>query len=134
MLIRCFIDSLRCIVACPSWKLASPLACFIGFGLLVANSHSAQSPKDDPFDGFSELSDAGDLLAEDEGMRRVAAQQLESQVKSELSHARKSRDPSATKLSLKSLQDQIRRATELDPSGRSRLESQVSSEIGRAHV
>ena len=80
-------------------------------------------------DPFSELSNAGSLLAEDEGLRRVKAQQLEAHVKSELSEARKSRDPSSTKISLKALQDQIRRSPDLDASGRTRLDSQIASAI-----
>ena len=133
----------HCFVASSGWRLSKPISCLLGFGLLFSVSHSAQSPANDPFadsppsqasvgSGFSELSNAGDLLAEDEGLRRVAAQQLEAQVKSELTYARHSRDPSATKLSLKALQDQIRRATELDASGRNRLESQVASAIQAA--
>jgi len=81
---------------------------------------------------MSELSDAADLLAEDEGLRKAVAQQLEAQVQSALSAARNSRDPSATKLSLKSLQDQIRRAGELGFAGRARLESRVASAIQSA--
>ena len=83
-------------------------------------------------DGFGELANAADILAEDEGQRRVAAQHLEALVKSELMEARKTRDPASTKMSLKSLQDQIRRASELDAGGRSRLESQVASAIQAA--
>ena len=90
---------------------------------------SVGSQRSDP---FSELSNAGDLLAEDEGLRRAIAQQLEAQVKSELSQARKSRDPSGTKMGLKALQDQIRRSPELDAAGRSRLESQIASAIQAA--
>ena len=124
-------------------RFMKPISCALGFGLLWSVGYSAQLPTD-PFadapntlvpgnGAFSELSNASDLLAEDEGLRRVAAQQLEAQVKSELSAARgKNRDPAAVKLSLKALQDQIRRATELDASGRSRLESQVSSAIQTA--
>jgi hypothetical protein len=81
---------------------------------------------------FGELANAGDLLAEDEGLRRVIAQQLEAQVKSELSQSRKSRDPSGAKIGLKALQDQIRRSPDLDAAGRSRLESQIASAIQAA--
>jgi len=73
------------------------------------------------------------LLAEDEGLRKAAAQQLEAQVQSELSAARNTRDPTATKLSLKALQDQIRRAGELDAAGRARLESRVALGIQSAN-
>ena len=105
--------------------------CFVQFG------HCAQSPSSNPFadsasDPRSELSNAADLLAADDGIRKAAAQQLEAQVQSELSSARNSRDPSATKLSLKALQDQIRRAGELDAAGRARLESRVASAIQSA--
>jgi len=82
---------------------------------------------------MSELSNVGELLAEDEGLRKAAAQQLEAQVLSELSAARNSRDPTATKLSLKALQDQIRRAGELDAAGRARLESRLASAIQSAN-
>ena len=75
---------------------------------------------------------ATDCLAEDEGLRKVAAQQLEAQVNSELSYARSSGDPSASKLSLKALQDQIRRATELEASDRARLDSQLAAAIQSA--
>ena len=136
-MLSCFL------AACPRWRHSRLISCFVGFVVLFSVSHSSQSPTDDPFadapvseaisnGSFSELSNASDLLAEDEGMRRVAAQHLEAHVKSELGHARKSRDPSATKLTLKALQDQIRRATELDASGRSRLDSQVASAIQSA--
>ena len=111
-------------------------------GSVNENCLYAQKPPNDPFvdsisnpgglDDYVERSQASDLLAGDEGLRRVAAQQLEAQVKSELNYARLNRDPSASKLSLKSLQDQIRRATELDASGRNRLESQVASAIQAA--
>ncbi len=93
------------------------------------------SPKP-TFDGFgdayNELSNASDLLAEDEGLRRAKAQQLESQVKNELSQARRSQDPSASKIALKSLLDQVRRTPELDPAGRARLDAQVASAIQAA--
>ncbi|MFY7878163.1 MAG: hypothetical protein ACOVQM_22085, partial [Pirellula sp.] len=46
---------------------------------------------------FSELSNASQLLEEDEGMRRVAAEALEREVKAQLSDARRSKDPAATK-------------------------------------
>ena len=107
---------------------------------LVSTGHSAQSVLDNPFreavspqtsssDEFGELSLVTDHLEEDEGLRRVKAQQLEAHVKSELSEARKSRDPSYTKISLKALQDQIRRSPDLDASGRTRLDSQIASAI-----
>ena len=83
-------------------------------------------------DPFGELANASDLLSEDEGQRRVAAQQLEALVRSELGEAKRSRDPGSTKISLKALQDQIRRAPELDAGGRARLESQVASAIQTA--
>jgi hypothetical protein len=83
-------------------------------------------------DAFGELANASDLLAEEEAMRKVAAQQLEALVRSELGAARMSKDPSTTKMTLKALQDQIKRAPELDAGGRARLESQVSSAIQSA--
>ncbi|MEQ1830039.1 MAG: hypothetical protein ABL921_29025, partial [Pirellula sp.] len=83
-------------------------------------------------DAFGELSNAADLLAEEEGLRKVAAQQLEALVKSELADARRSRDPSASKIALKALQDQIKRSSELDAGGRARLESQVANAIQSA--
>jgi hypothetical protein len=135
---------LSCWISASAGRLFSaPISFLLGLGLFVSSSISAQSSDDDPFadppsvsrpidNVFSELSNAGDLLAEDEGMRRIAAQQMESQVRSELNTASKSRDPSATKLSLKALQDQIRRAPQLDAAGRIRLESQVGSAIQAA--
>ena len=111
-------------------------------GSFNGNFLYAQKPTTNPFadsisnravlEDYVEGSQASDLLAGDEGLRRAAAQQLEAQVKSALTYARQSRDPSASKLSLKALQDQIRRATELDASGRNRLEAQVASGIQAA--
>ena len=110
-----------------TWFLSTLLTAYLG-----STCYCDQPPEYESFDDLGELSDSGVLLAEDEGMRRVAAQHLEAQVWSELARARKSRDPSATKLSLKVLQDQIRRATELDASSRNHLESQVSTAIHAA--
>jgi len=72
------------------------------------------------------------LAAQDKGLRRVAAQPMEFQVKGELAEARKSRDPGTSKLLLKALQDQVRRASELDSAGRARLKAQVGSAIQSA--
>ena len=110
-----------------NWILSSVFSALLG-----STCYCDQSPENESFDDFAELSESRVLLAEDEGMRRVAAQHLEAQVWSELARARKSHDPSATKLSLKVLQDQIRRATELDASSRNHLESQVSTAIHAA--
>jgi len=79
-----------------------------------------------------ERSQASDLLADGEGLREVAAQQLESQVKSQLRDTRNSRDPTSSKLALKSLQDQVRRAAELGASVRSRLDASIASAIQSA--
>ena len=98
----------------------------------AAESPSVPSTFSQVQDPFGELSAASDLLAEDEGMRRVIAQQLEAQVKSELSNARKSNDPTSAKISLKGLQDQIRRSSELDAAGRARLDAQISFAIQAA--
>jgi len=119
------------------WIISTLMSACLGSPCFVQSGHCAQSPSGDPFanaagDRMSELSDAADLLAEDEGLRKAVAQQLEAQVQSALSAARNSRDPSATKLSLKSLQDQIRRAGELGFAGRARLESRVASAIQSA--
>ena len=108
---------------------ATPVQPATGAGLDLPSVPSTFSQASDP---FGELSAAKELLAEDEGMRRVIAQQLESQVKSELSQARNSKDPTSAKISLKGLQDQIRRSSELDAAGRARLEAQISSAIQAA--
>ena len=88
---------------------------------------------------YDELANVGDLLAEDEALRRVSAQQLEAQVRAEISAARKAEIPGAansdlgsTKLSLKSLLDQVRRAPELDAASRVRLERMVADAIQKA--
>lgn len=130
----------RRFVASSGRRLTRPVPCLLGLGLLFSVSEARQLSAQDPFADASapiaveldERSNASDLLAEDEGMRRVAAQQLEAQVKSELAYARKSTDPTSAKLALKSLQDQIRRASELDAAGRSRLDAQVSAAIQAA--
>ena len=98
-------------------------------GLELPTVPSTFSQGSDP---FGELSAANELLAEDEGIRRVIAQQLEAQVKSELMQARKSNDPTSAKTALKGLQDQIRRSSELDAAGRARLEGQISAAIQAA--
>ncbi len=108
---------------------ATPAQPASGAGLELPTVPSNFSQGSDP---FGELSAANELLAEDEGMRRVIAQQLESQVKSELSQARNAKDPTSAKISLKGLQDQIRRSTELDAAGRARLEAQISAAIQAA--
>ena len=121
------------------------IAAFLNSGYLVQIGQCAQSTSINPFtdtfprptsssDSNMELSNATDLLAQEDGLRRVAAQQLEAQVKSELRQSRISigRDPSASKLSLKNLQDQIRRAPELDASDRTRLDSQIAPAIQSA--
>ena len=120
------------------WIISTLMSACLGSQCLVQTGQCAQSPSSDPFadaagDRMSELSNVGELLAEDEGLRKAAAQQLEAQVLSELSAARNSRDPTATKLSLKALQDQIRRAGELDAAGRARLESRLASAIQSAN-
>lgn len=88
---------------------------------------------------YDELANVGDLLAEDEALRRVAAQQLEAQVRAEISAVRRAEIPgaanadlSAMKLSLKSLLDQVRRAPELDAASRVRLERMVADSIQKA--
>ncbi len=106
------------------------------------NQLCAQSPTDNPITNSNsnlgaigatnDRSEAANLLAEDEGLRKVAAQQLESQVKSELRTARESRDPTASKFALKAWQDQIRRATELNSADRSRLDASIASAIQSA--
>ncbi|MFM8214979.1 MAG: FecR domain-containing protein, partial [Pirellula sp.] len=80
-------------------------------------------------DPYSELSNAGDLLNQDTEMRRVAAQALERQVMTELSRARTSDNPSASKGDLKLLLDQIRRSPDLDPASRVQLESRLGAGI-----
>ena len=108
-------------------------ACLGSQGIAQTTSSQAGGPLGDSSrNTLSELSNAADLLADDEGLRKVAAQQLEAQVRSELAAARDSKDPTATKQSLKSLQGQIRRAGELDSAERARLESRVSSAIQSA--
>lgn len=118
------------------WIISTLISACLGSQCFVQFGQCAQSLSGDPFsaagDSTSELSNAADLLAADEGLRKVAAQQFEAQVQNELSAARNSRDSTATKLSLKALQDQIRRAGELDAAGRSRLESRVASAIESA--
>jgi hypothetical protein len=98
----------------------------------AANNLGSSSP------AYDELANAGDLLAEDDAVRRVAAQQLEAQVKSDVASARRAGMPgsaatdfSAVKLSLKSLLDQVRRAPELDAGSRVRLERMVVDAIQR---
>ena len=88
---------------------------------------------------YDELANVGDLLAEDEALRRVAAQQLEAQVRAEISAVRRAEIPGAAnadlssmKLSLKSLLDQVRRAPELDAASRVRLERMVADAIQKA--
>jgi hypothetical protein len=88
---------------------------------------------------YDELANVGDLLAEDEALRRVSAQQLEAQVRAEISAVRKAEIPGAAntdlssmKISLKSLLDQVRRAPELDAGSRVRLERMVSDAIQKA--
>ena len=102
---------------------------WLSFPCFVESGECFQSGFGDP---YSELSNSGDLLAEDEGIRKVAAQQSEAQVRSDLSAARDSKDPTASKLSLKALQDQVRRAGELDAAAKSRLESRIASAIQSA--
>jgi len=80
-------------------------------------------------DPFGELSNAGDLLNQDAQMRRVAAQALERQVMTELSRARTSDNPSASKGDLKLLLDQVRRSPDLDPASRVQLESRLGAGI-----
>jgi len=80
-------------------------------------------------DPFGELSNAGDLLNQDAEMRRVAAQALERQVMTELSRARTSDNPSASKGDLKLLLDQIRRSLDLDPASRVQLEPRLGAGI-----
>ena len=118
------------------WVLNSLISACMASAYLVPGAYGAQLQKDDTLSEASrtlssshELSDAADLLAADGELRRVAESQMEAQVKHELALARNSRDPSATKISLKALQDQIRRATELDSKGRTRLDSSVASAI-----
>jgi tetratricopeptide (TPR) repeat protein len=84
------------------------------------------------FDPYSELATAGDLLARDAEMRRVSAQALERQVMAELSRARTSDDPLASKVALKGVLDQVRRSPELDPSSRVQLEGRLTAGIQAA--
>lgn len=101
---------------------------------------NAQPPMNEPAFGggvgasnaLGELATAGDLLAENENLRRVAAQQMSAQVNAELERARRSNDPSGSKMVLKALLEQIRRAPELDPASRVRLESRVAGAIQSA--
>ena len=106
-------------------------ACLGSHGFAQTTLSQAGVPFETSDNPRSEL-EASDLLAQDEGLRKVAAQQLEAQVRSELSASRDNKDPSATKRSLKSLQDQIRRAGELDAASRARLESRIASAIQSA--
>ena len=84
------------------------------------------------FDPYSELANSGDLLARDAEMRRVSAQALERQVMAELSRARTSDDPYASKIALKGILDQVRRSPELDPSSRVQLEGRLTAGIQAA--
>ncbi len=70
----------------------------VSVGSVHGNGLYAQKTTNDPFvnsisnpgglDDYAERFHASDLLAGDEGLRRVAAQQLEAHVKSELNVAR----------------------------------------------
>jgi hypothetical protein len=84
------------------------------------------------FDPYGELATAGDLLARDNEMRRVAAQALERQVMAELSRSRTSDDPNTSKIALKAMLDQVRRSPELDPASRVQLEARLTSGIQAA--
>ncbi len=87
-----------------------------------------------PQGGFDEIARGGDLLENDEEMRRVVGQRLEAEVSDGLKRARTmmSQDPGAAKQLLKRLQDSVLRITELEPSMRVELNSKVSSAIQAA--
>ncbi len=120
----------------PTWVLSVLISAGLSIGPMIAAGHGSPLQKEGSFSEASalhnssrELSEAAKLLAAEEASRHVAEQQLEAHVKNIVRLASASRDPSATKASLKALQDRIRRATELNAATRTRLDSRVGSAI-----
>ncbi len=82
-------------------------------------------------DGLYDLATAGDLLSQEEGIRRLKAERLQADVDARLREARNqvARDPSGVENSLKLLLGEIRRASELEPGARAQMESKVRAAI-----
>ena len=84
--------------------------------------------------GFSALDEtlgAGDLLAEEQAMRRAASQALEADVRQQLRVAQEQsgRDPTGVKNSLKLLLEELDSAVDLDAALRAQLQQHVRSAI-----
>ncbi len=120
----------------PTWVLSGLISAGLGFGPMIAAGNGAPFQRNGSFSEASaahnssgERTEAIKLLAAEEASRLVAKQQMEAQVTNIVRLANSSGDPSTTKVSLKALQDRIRRATELDADTRTRLDSRVGSAI-----
>ncbi|MDZ4847997.1 MAG: VWA domain-containing protein, partial [Pirellulaceae bacterium] len=82
-------------------------------------------------DGLYELATAGDMLSQEEGLRRLRTERFQTEVEARLRDARSqvARDPDGVYDSLKLLRDQIRSATDLDPGVIAQLKNKVTSAI-----
>lgn len=118
----------------PAWFSASLISACLGSASILPGVALAQAPAEKGKTNIAktEPSLATDLLRENEELRNVAAQQLESEVNREIEAAIHSSAPAQSKSVLKSIQDQIRRAGGLDPERRSRIESRLSKAIQAA--
>ena len=118
----------------PAWFLASLISACLGSASILPGVASAQATADKGQTNLAktEQSLATDLLWKHEDLRKVAAQQLESEVNRAIESASHSSAPARSKIVLKSIQDQIRRARELDSDCRNRIESRLSKAIQAA--
>jgi hypothetical protein len=80
---------------------------------------------------LAETLSAGDLLAQEQEMRRASAQALQQHVRNELSDARKlaTTEPTSVKNSLKLLLEEVDSTIDIDASTRTQLRSQIGSAI-----
>ncbi len=118
----------------PAWFSASLISACLGSTSILPEAASAQAPSDKGKTSVTkaEQSLPTDMLRENEELRSAAAQQLESQVNRAIESAQNNLAPAQSKLALKAIQDQIRRARELAPESRSRIESRLSIAIQAA--
>ncbi|MBX3423955.1 MAG: hypothetical protein KF752_20550 [Pirellulaceae bacterium] len=85
---------------------------------------------------LSETLAASDLLAQEQELRRAAAQAMQQHVRHQLGDARKlsSQDPTGVKNSLKLLLEEVDSTTDVDAATRQQLRDQIGSAIAQASL